>query len=163
MLAAIFHVPREIFSCICSWTQEYFLNVSKYESKMVSFDINHRFLKCDDFFFFLNVWGWEGGREKELTTCYSDCREDVWVKPLKITKVGIISRHFISLTNLMSLNFTALVHRSREKLRFSAGFNTKNFKRNLARGQNNIWYLMLLNSNIWQDKHCSFDLITALP
>lgn len=76
--------------------------------------------------------------------CYSDCREEVWVKPLKITKAGIISRHFISLTNLQSLNFTTLVHVSSEKHMFWAGFNMQNFKRNLARNQKNIWYFSLI-------------------
>lgn len=77
--------------------------------------------------------------------CYSDCREDVvWVKPLKISKVGIMSRHLISLTSLQSLNFTELVHVSSEKHIFSAGFNMQNFKRNLARDQKNVWYFSVI-------------------
>jgi len=100
-----------------------------------------------------------GGSEEEgLALCYSDCKDVVWVKPLKITKAGIISRHFISLKNLQSLNFTALVYVSSD---FQLVLICKIFKE-ILKGIKRIFdTLVLFTSNIWQGKHYSFILISA--
>lgn len=71
--------------------------------------------------------------------CYSGCRDDVvWVKPLKITKAGIISRHLVS--QITFLNSTALFYANSEKCMSSTGCNMQNCRRNIARQQKNIWY-----------------------
>lgn len=74
--------------------------------------------------------------------CYSDDREDVWVKPLKITKAGIISMHLIS--QISFLNFTVLFHADSDKFMSSTGSNMQNCRRNIAREQKNIWYFSVI-------------------
>lgn len=99
----------------------------------LSWNFSHRFLNCDDFF---NVWRWEGV-ERELTMGCSNRGEDVvGVKPLKITKAGVISSHLIS--QISFLNFKVLFHADSDKFMSSTGSNAQNCRRNIARKQKNI-------------------------
>lgn len=68
--------------------------------------------------------------------CYSGYRDDfVWVKSLKITKAGLISRHLIS--QIKFLNSTALFYANSENC-MSLTCNMQNCRRNIARKQKNI-------------------------
>lgn len=68
------------------------------------------------------------------------------IKTFKITKAGVISRHFIS--NLPFHNFTSVVHVSNKKHIFSDRFNMQSFKRNQKKIKSdhmNIWYFSVIN------------------